>query len=323
MKRILTGIQCTGNPHLGNVLGSMLPAIKLSTQSEYDAFMFLADLHTLTTIKDGDIRKMYVYTAAAAWLALGLDTEKVIFYRQSRIPALCELTWYLNCFAPYPMLANAHAFKDKRDRLATINAGLFIYPVLMAADILLYQADSVPVGKDQLQHVEIARDLATNFNNQYGPTFTIPQAVIDMHIATIPGIDGQKMSKSYNNTVNIFLPEKELRQVIMSIQTDSLSIAATKDPDQCNIYKLYSTLASAADIATMRQQYLHGGYGYKEAKEAFFELILEKFREPRARFNDYIKDLSAIECILQSGEQKAKEIATKTLTIVQEKLGYA
>jgi tryptophanyl-tRNA synthetase len=323
MKRILTGIQCTGRPHLGNVLGAMLPAITLSQKPDHEAFIFLADLHTLTTLKAAELRRQYVHETATAWLALGVDTEKVMFYRQSGIPAVCELTWYLSCFTPYPMLANAHAFKDKRDKLASVNGGLFIYPALMAADILLYQANSVPVGKDQLQHLEIARDVAVSFNSQYGPIFTIPEALIDMDIATIPGIDGQKMSKSYHNTVDIFLPEDELLQNIMRIQTDSLPLEAPKDPETCNVYKLYSALASDVDRATMRQQYRAGGYGYKAAKEALFELILERFKEPRKRFDYYINDVLGMHRILQVGEEHAKEVAEQTLVKVREKLGYA
>ena len=322
MPRILTGIQCTGRPHLGNVLGAMVPTLNLSNHLAHDTFIFLADLHTLTTVKDAAIRKSYVYTAAAAWLALGLDLEKVTFYRQSQIPAVCELTWYLSCFTPYPMLANAHAFKDKSDRVSTVNAGLFSYPILMAADILLYQADIVPVGKDQLQHLEITRDIANSFNNQYGPILRLPQALIDDSIAIIPGIDGQKMSKSYNNTIDIFLPEKELRSSIMRIQTDSKAVNDPKDPGQSIIFKLYSLLAPPADIAMMRENYIRGGYGYGQAKEALLAVILEKFAEVRKKFNAYLADESTLEEILSIGESKAGAVAAQTLAMVRSKLGY-
>lgn len=322
MQRILTGIQCTGKPHLGNILGAMLPILQLSSQPSHDIFIFLADLHTLTTLKDPVLRKAYVQSTAAAWLALGLDPQQVTFYRQSRLPAVCELSWYLSCFAPYPMLANAHAFKDKSSRLSTVNAGLFTYPLLMAADILLYQADGVPVGKDQVQHLEITRDIANSFNKQYGPTFQVPQAIIDTNLATVPGIDGQKMSKSYHNTIDIFAPEKELRQTIMRIQTDSKSIAEPKDPDHCIVFKLYSLLAEPTDVATMRQKYLAGGYGYGQAKEALFLLVLDKFKAAREKFTTYEKDLPAIESILQIGEQKAELVASQTLALVREQLGY-
>ncbi|OJW72872.1 MAG: tryptophan--tRNA ligase [Candidatus Amoebophilus sp. 36-38] len=322
MPRILTGIQCTGRPHLGNVLGAMLPTLQLANNPNHDTFIFLADLHTLTTLKDATLRKSYVYITAAAWLALGLDSQKVTFYRQSQVPAVCELTWYLSCFTPYPMLANAHAFKDKSDRMSTVNAGLFTYPILMAADILLYQADIVPVGKDQLQHLEITRDIASSFNNQYGPTLQLPQASIDNAIAIIPGTDGQKMSKSYNNTIDIFLPEKELRSSIMHIQTDSKAVNDPKDPDQSIIFKLYSLLASTTDVATMRENYLRGGYGYGQAKEALLGVILEKFAEARKKFNAYLEDQSTLEKVLSIGENKASAVAAQTLAMVRSKLGY-
>lgn len=322
MSRILTGIQCTGRPHLGNILGAMLPTLKLANNPTNDTFIFLADFHTLTTLKDAGLRKSYVYATAAAWLALGLDFNKTTFYRQSKVPVVCELVWYLSCFTPYPMLANAHAFKDKSDRISSVNAGLFTYPILMAADILLYQADIVPVGKDQLQHIEITRDIATSFNNQYGPILRLPQALIDNDIAIIPGIDGQKMSKSYQNTIDIFLPEKELRKAIMRIQTDSKGIDEPKDPDQSIIFKLYSLLAEPTDTATMRKNYAKGGYGYGHAKQALLDVILEKFAKPREVFNNYINDPAAIEYILSIGEQRAEDVAAQTLSIVRNKLGY-
>lgn len=322
MSRILTGIQCTGRPHLGNILGAMLPTLKLANNPTHDTFIFLADFHTLTTLKDAELRKSYVYATAAAWLALGLDFNKITFYRQSKVPAVCELVWYLSCFTPYPMLANAHAFKDKSDRISSVNAGLFTYPILMAADILLYQADIVPVGKDQLQHIEITRDIATSFNNQYGPILRLPQALIDNDIAIIPGIDGQKMSKSYQNTIDIFLPEKELRKAIMRIQTDSKGIDEPKDPDQSIIFKLYSLLAEPTDTAAMRENYAKGGYGYGQAKQALLNVILEKFAKPREAFNNYINDPAAIEYILSIGEQRAEDVAAQTLSIVRNKLGY-
>ncbi|MFM7859697.1 MAG: tryptophan--tRNA ligase, partial [Flammeovirgaceae bacterium] len=209
MSRILTGIQSSGRPHLGNLLGAIIPAIKLSQQSGNESFFFIADLHSLTTIKDARQRIENVNAVAAAWLAFGFDTEKNLLYRQSRIPEVCELAWYLSCFTPFPMLANAHSFKDKSERLADVNAGLFTYPVLMTADIILYDAHFVPVGKDQRQHLEMARDIATSFNNLYGETFVVPEALIEESVMTIPGTDGQKMSKSYGNIIDIFLPDKE------------------------------------------------------------------------------------------------------------------
>ena len=300
----------------------MLPAIELAQDPAHEALFFLADLHTLTTIKDAKERKEYMYAAAAAWLALGLDTNRVIFYRQSQVPAVCELAWYLSCLTPYPMLANAHAFKDKASRLAAVSAGLFTYPVLMAADILLCQAAVVPVGKDQLQHLEMARDMASSFNQQYGDTFVLPQARTDRAIQTIPGTDGQKMSKSYHNTIDIFVPEQQLRKAIMRIQTDSKPLAALKNPAQCTVFRLYSVLADAAQTAAMRARYLAGGYGYGEAKEALLSLILQQFALARNRFDTYLGDLPAIEQQLAVGEAKASAMAAQTLAQVRAKLGY-
>jgi tryptophanyl-tRNA synthetase len=323
MARILTGIQSTGRPHLGNLLGAMRPAIALAKDPAHEALLFIADLHTLTHIKDPQQRQEYVYATAAAWLACGLDTARAIFYRQSQVPAVCELAWYLNCFTPYPMLANAHAFKSKSARLAEVSAGLFTYPVLMAADILLYEAEIVPVGKDQLQHLEIARDIATSLNLQYGETFVLPKAQIKTDMCTIPGTDGQKMSKSYQNTIDPFLPAKELKKRIMAIETDSTSIDQPKDPDSCNVFGLYSALASAEQTAAMRKQYQEGGYGYGHAKQELLALILEQFAAERQRFSAYIQDVPTIEQQLVIGEAKARERAANTLEKVRNKLGYA
>jgi len=322
MARILTGIQCTGRAHLGNIVGAMLPTIQLSQHTTHETLVFLADLHTLTTAKDPLKRKEDVYAAAAAWLALGLNTQQVIFYRQSKIPAVCELAWYLSCFTPYPMLANAHAFKDKSKNMGLVSAGLFTYPVLMAADILLYQGEIVPVGKDQLQHLEMARDIANSFNHQYGATFTLPKPKIEPNIAVIPGTDGQKMSKSYHNTIDIFLPEKPLRKAIMSIQTDSKPIAAPKDPSQCLVFRLYDILSDETQTAHMRSQYLSGGYGYGQAKEALLALILDKFKVARKLFDAYMQDGAAMEDLLHAGESKASKLAMETLQTVRTKLGY-
>lgn len=322
MARILTGIQSSGKPHLGNILGAIIPAIKLSRIEANDSLFFIADLHSLTTIKDAETRIQNVNSVAAAWLAFGFDTDKNIFYRQSRIPEVCELTWYLNCVTPYPMLTNAHSFKDKSDRLADVNAGLFTYPVLMAADILLYDANFVPVGKDQLQHVEMTRDIANSFNHKFGETFVIPEAKIDETIMTIPGIDGQKMSKSYNNFIDIFLPDKALRKVVMSIVTDSTPLEDPKDPDTCNVFALYRLLAAPQQIQEMRQNYENGNYGYGHAKQALYEVILEKFGEERKIFNYYMENPRELDKKLEVGEEKAKDIARKTLHKVRLKLGY-
>ncbi|MTI21932.1 tryptophan--tRNA ligase [Fulvivirga sp. RKSG066] len=322
MARILTGIQSTGRPHLGNILGAIIPAIELSKQKDNESFFFIADLHSLTTIKDAEVRRENVNATAAAWLAFGFDTANNLFYRQSRIPEVCELTWYLNCFTPYPMLANAHSFKEKSDKLADVNAGLFTYPVLMAADIILYDADFVPVGKDQKQHLEMTRDIASTFNHRYGDTFVLPEAKIDENVMTIPGIDGQKMSKSYNNTIDIFLPDKKLRKVVMSIVTDSTPMEEPKNPDNCNVFALYSLLASEQEIKEMRHNYEGGNYGYGHAKQALFELIVEKYAEPRKLFNHYMENPDALESKLKEGEEKAKVIATEVLNRVRGKVGY-
>jgi tryptophanyl-tRNA synthetase len=322
MARILTGIQSTGSPHLGNLLGAMLPAIDLAKDSAHEALFFIADLHTLTSIKDPVQRQAYVHATAAAWLACGLDTKKVIFYRQSQVPAVCELAWYLNCFTPYPMLANAHAFKDKIAHLADVSAGLFTYPVLMAADILLYEATVVPIGQDQVQHLEIARDIAARFNRQYGETFVLPQAQVKDSVRSIPGTDGQKMSKSYHNTINPFLPEKDLEKTIMAIKTDSTPVEQPKNPDQCTVFSLYNMLADKAQAASLREKYLTGGYGYGYAKKELLALILEQFAAERKHFQAYIQDVPAIEQQLAIGEAKARDMAAQMLDKVRTKLGY-
>ncbi len=279
MSRILTGIQSSGKPHLGNLLGAIIPAIKLSEDPKNESLFFIADLHSLTTIKDAEARIENVNAVAAAWLAFGFDTEKNLFYRQSRVPQVTELAWHLSCFTPFPMLANAHSFKDKSDRLADVNAGLFIYPVLMACDILLYDANIVPVGKDQLQHLEMTRDIASSFNHKYGEIFVVPDTKVDDEVMTIPGTDGQKMSKSYGNTIDIFLPEKKLKTNVRAIITDSTPLEEPKNPDTCNVFNIYKLLADKAQIKEMRANYEGGNYGYGHAKQALFELIVAKVCE--------------------------------------------
>lgn len=322
MARILTGIQSSGRPHLGNLLGAIIPAIELSQKSGNESFFFIADLHSLTTIKDREVRVENVRAVAAAWLAFGFDIEKNFLYRQSRIPEVCELTWYLNCFTPFPMLANAHSFKDKSERLADVNAGLFTYPVLMTADIILYDAQFVPVGKDQRQHVEMARDIASTFNNAYGETFVVPEVKIEEQVMTIPGTDGQKMSKSYGNIIDIFLPDKELLKVIKTIKTDSTPIEAPKNPDSDNVFAIYSLLSNAEQKEIMRQKYLAGNYGYGHAKQELYELILQKFNKERAAFNYYMGNLEELEKKLEIGEAKARVIAQDILGRVRKKLGF-
>lgn len=322
MSRILTGIQSSGRPHLGNILGAIIPAIELSKEEKNDSLFFIADLHSLTTIKNAETRRQNVNAVAAAWLAFGFDTDKNIFYRQSKIPEVCEMTWYLNCFTPYPMLANAHSFKDKADRLADVNAGLFTYPVLMTSDIIMYDADFVPVGKDQKQHLEMARDIANTFNTQYGETFVLPEAKIDESRMIIPGTDGQKMSKSYGNTIDIFLPDKKLRKQIMGIVTDSTPLEEPKNPDNDTVFDLYSLLASEDQISDMRKNYEGGNYGYGHAKQALFELIIEKYAEERKLFSFFMENLPELHAKLEKGEEKARAIAREVLGRVKEKLGY-
>lgn len=323
MARVLTGIQSSGRPHLGNILGAIVPAIDLINQNKEEAYIFIADFHSLTSSKDGDLRKGNTLAVAAAWLAFGLDIEKTTFYRQSRIPEVAELTWYLNCFTPYPMLANAHSFKDKASKLADVNAGLFTYPVLMAADILLYSANLVPVGKDQLQHLEMTRDIATTFNRIMEENIlTIPEPRISEEVKIIPGTDGQKMSKSYNNYIDIFLSEKELKKNVNSIITDSTVLEEPKNPDTCNVFKLYSLLASQEQIGKMRANYLGGNYGYGHAKKEFMELILSKYSRERETFDFFMNNPEEIEKRLSAGEKRAKVVAFEILNRVRTKLGF-
>jgi tryptophanyl-tRNA synthetase len=322
MARILTGIQSSGRPHLGNLLGAIIPAIKLSQKPGNESFFFIADLHSLTSIKDAKVRVSNVQAVAAAWLAFGFDVEKNLLYRQSRIPEVCELAWYLNCFAPFPMLANAHSFKEKADRLADVNAGLFTYPVLMTADIILYDADFVPVGKDQRQHLEMARDIASSFNIMYGETFVLPEAKIEEEVMTVPGTDGQKMSKSYGNILDIFLPDKELRKQVMSIVTDSTPMEAPKNPDTDNVFAIYKLLGTPEQIATLREKYLAGNFGYGHAKQELYELIIQKYARERDAFTFYMSNLPELEKKLEISEAKARTLARTMLTKVREKLGY-
>jgi len=325
MARILTGIQSSGNNgevHLGNILGAIVPGIELSKKAENEAYFFIADLHSLTTVKDAKIRAQNVRAVAAAWLAFGFDTDKNVFYRQSDVPEVCELTWYLSCFTPFPMLANAHSFKDKSDNLSDVNAGLFNYPVLMACDILLYDANYVPVGKDQKQHLEMTRDMANSFNHKYGETFIVPEPMIDERVMVVPGTDGRKMSKSYDNYLNIFLPERALRKSVMRIETDSTPLEQPKDPDSCNVFALYSLLADKDQISAMHKNYTAGNYGYGHAKQALFELIIDKYADERSAYDALMKSPEAIDAKLLAGAKKARETARPLLDKVRTKLGF-
>ena len=322
MARILTGIQSTGTPHLGNILGALMPAIEMSKDEKNNSFLFIADMHSLTQIKDGATLRHNTYSTAATWLAFGLDIEKTVFYRQSDVPQVTELSWYLSCFFPFQRLTLAHSFKDKADRLEDVNSGLFTYPMLMAADILLYDAEIIPVGKDQEQHIEMTRDVASRFHAKMGETFVLPKAEIQKETMLIPGTDGAKMSKSKGNIINIFLPEKKLRKQIMSIETDSTPLEDPKDWTTCNCFAIYSLLASEAEITTMKANYTNGNYGYGHAKQALFELILKTFKTQRERYDFYMNNLNKIDEALAKGAEKAKLIADVVLERVRGKVGY-
>lgn len=322
MSRILTGVQSTGTPHLGNLLGAIIPAIEMANNPANESYLFIANLHTLTQIKDAKVLRDNTYSTAATWLAFGLDINKTVFYRQSDIPETTELSWYLSCFFPFQRLTLAHSFKDKADRLEDVNAGLFTYPMLMAADILLYDAEIVPVGKDQLQHIEITRDVASRFHARMGETFVLPESQASEETMYVPGTDGSKMSKSKGNIINLFLPDKQLRKQIMSIQTDSTPLEEPKDPDTCNLFAIYKLLASSEEVATMRENYTAGGYGYGHAKQALYDLLTTRFKEEREKYNYYMENTDKIEEALMVGAEKARLTAQEVLQRVREKLGY-
>jgi len=322
MARILTGVQSTGTPHLGNLLGAIIPAIEMSRTSNEESFLFIADMHSLTQIKDAKTLKQNTYSTAATWLAFGLDVEKMVFYRQSDVPQVTELSWYLSCFYPYQRLTLAHSFKDKSDRLEDVNAGLFTYPMLMAADILIYDADVVPVGKDQLQHLEMTRDVANRFNHQMGNTLVPPRAKLQESTMYVPGTDGDKMSKSKGNIIDIFLPDKQLRKQIMKIKTDSTPLEDPKNPETCNLFALYKLIAAKEQTEEMRKKYLEGNYGYGHAKQAFFELLIKKFAKERELYHYYMDNLPEIDKALEIGAEKARKVADEVLNRVRTKLGY-
>lgn len=322
MSRILTGIQSTGTPHLGNILGAIIPAIEMANNPSNESYLFIADMHSLTQIKHAATLRANTYSTAAAWLAFGLDIDKTVFYRQSDVPQVTELSWYLSCFFPYQRLTLAHSFKDKADRLEDVNAGLFSYPMLMAADILLYDAEIVPVGKDQSQHLEMTRDVASRFHAQLGETFVLPEAKLQEDTMLIPGRDGAKMSKSKDNIINIFLADKQLRKQVMSIETDSTPMEEPKNPDTCNVFALYKLLATPEEIGVMRANYEGGNYGYGHAKQALFEVIVQKFASARTRYNYYMENGSEIDKALAVGASKAAATADAVLKRVRLKLGY-
>lgn len=322
MARILTGIQSTGTPHLGNILGAIVPAIEMARDPKNESFLFIADMHSLTQIKNGEELRQNTYATAATWLAFGLDIETTVFYRQSDVPQVTELSWYLSCFFPYQRLTLAHSFKDKADRLDDVNAGLFSYPMLMAADILMYDANIVPVGKDQMQHIEMTRDVASRFHAQLGDTFVLPEGKVQEETMYIPGTDGAKMSKSKGNLISLFQTDKQLRKQIMGIQTDSTPMEDPKDPATDNVFALYKILATQPQVEEMSANYLAGNYGYGHAKQALYEVILNKFQEPREKFTYYMNHLNEVDESLTLGAEKAKKVADGVLERVREKLGY-
>lgn len=322
MARILTGIQSTGTPHLGNILGAIVPAIEMANDPNNESFLFIADMHSLTQIKNGEELRENTYSTAATWLAFGIDPQKTVFYRQSDVPEVSELMWYLLCFFPFSRMELAHSFKDKKDRLQDVNGGLFTYPMLMAADILLYDAEFVPVGKDQEQHIEMTRDVASRFHAVNGETFILPEARISEETKLIPGTDGEKMSKSRNNYIDIFLPEKQLKKQVNSIVTDSKELEDPKDPDTCHVFALYKLLSTEEEISEMRGKYLAGGFGYGHAKAALFDKILTRFSTERARYEYLMNNRSEIDAALKIGSERAREVASKVLQRVREKVGY-
>ena len=322
MARILTGIQSTGTPHLGNILGAIMPAIKISNNKINDSFLFIADLHSLTQIKNPEKLRTNTLSTAATWLAFGIDINKSVFYKQSDVPQATELAWYLSCFFPFSRLELAHSFKDKSNRLDDINGGLFSYPMLMAADILLYDANIVPVGKDQLQHIEMTRSVASRFHAKMGETFIMPEARVEESTKLIPGTDGEKMSKSKNNVINIFLDDKALKKQIMSIKTDSTPMESPKDWSCCNCFALYEILASDDQINLMKINYSNGNYGYGHAKQALYELVMTKFSKQRKLYSYYMSNPDEIDKILSIGAEKATIIANNVLSRVKSKLGY-
>lgn len=323
MARILTGIQSTGTPHLGNLLGAIRPAIELAHDDANDSFLFIADMHSLTQVKNGATLRQNTYAVSAAWLAFGLDTDRSVFYRQSDVPEVTELAWYLNCFFPYQRLTLAHSFKDKADRLEDVNGGLFSYPMLMAADILLYDADFVPIGKDQLQHLEMTRDVASRFNHHMGDTFVIPQELTRASTMLVPGLDGGKMSKSKGNTLNIFEdPSHIKKQVNREIVTDTTPLEDPKNPEESVIWNMYCSVASPADAERMAEKLRAGGYGWGHAKKELTEAIVDGFAAEREAFNRWMSDPAALDAELAKGAERARNVAGNVLARVRTKIGF-
>ena len=326
-KIALTGIKPTGTPHLGNYLGMIKPALELA--QSFQSFYFIADYHALTTTRDRNQLNHRIYEVAATWLALGLDPERVVFYRQSDIREIFEFTWILACFTSKGLLNRAHAYKAAVEANLsagkgaddTINTGLYNYPVLMAADILLFETDVVPVGLDQRQHLEIVRDIAVSVNAQLGKVLKVPEALVQEQVMTVPGLDGRKMSKNYNNTIPIFANPKTIRKQVMRIVTDSKPPDEPKDPDQCNVFAIWRHFVPAEAVEDKRQLYWRGGLAYSEIKQELYERLLAKFDAGYQVFKKYMKDTSAIDRILRQGAEKAQTIAKPLLTIIRNEIG--
>ena len=319
--RVLSGIQPSGSLHLGNFFGMMKKMIE--HQENHELFCFIANYHAMTSVSDGKALAKGTLEAAANFLALGMDPNKSIFWVQSDVPEVQELTWALSNFTPMGLLERCHSFKDKTSRGIAANHGLFAYPVLMAADILLYQSERVPVGKDQKQHVEVTRDIAIKFNNEYGDIFTLPEPEIDEDVATVPGLDGQKMSKSYGNTIDLFQEEKALRKQIMRIVTDPTPVEEPKDPDKCNVFQIYRLFMNKEQEADLRRRYEAGGMGYGEVKEELFVTVRDFFAPYAERRKELLANTDELRGILAQGAEKARHTALKTLRKVRKKTGLA
>ena len=317
--RILTGIQPSGIPHIGNYFGAIRQTAAM--QSKGENFLFIADYHALTTSPKPEDLRSNITELALSWLACGIDPDRTVFFRQSDVPQVCELAWILATLTPVGLMERAHSYKDKVAKGFEANCGLFTYPILMAADILLYRANLVPVGKDQKQHLEIARDLAIRFNNHFGEILTVPEELIPDEVAVVPGIDGQKMSKSYNNTIPIFGREKALRKTVMSIVTDSKGLEEPKDPDTCNVYALYKLVATPEELQEMREKFLAGNYGYGHAKQALFEKLWSYFEPMRKRREELENNLDYVRDLMKRNAERARTEAEILLTKVRQAVG--
>lgn len=321
-KRFLTGVQSSGQPHLGNYIGAIKPAIELASAGQAEAYYFIADYHSLTTIRDPELRRANTMAVAATWLAFGEDVDGITLYRQSQIPEVTELSWLLSCFTSYGLLSRSTSFKDKSENLREVNAGLFTYPVLMAADILLFDADVVPVGKDQKQHLEITQMIAKAFNHHYGEVFKVPIPRIDAEGRMVPGVDGRKMSKSYGNAIFMMEAEAVIKKSVMSIVTDSRAVEDVKDPGTCNVFRLFELMAPADDVEAMRRAYLSGGMGYGDAKKKLLACLVETFAEERERYQELVSDEKKLEELLAAGEAKVRRQAREKIDEVREVTGF-